>query len=145
MNSAPRLQSLALRRAVAELVVDDAVFDGAEHAFLLDQPARAGNIAGAQNSAGKPQAVEDDFDELVECFLLLGRKLHALPDLCLDAVGKAQMDDVAGVLEIADIEHDLERPAAVVRRNLVLGEFGHIGLDVVLVGVQPFIENPGCP
>ncbi|MCY1559641.1 hypothetical protein D9M68_966960 [compost metagenome] len=47
---------------------------------------------------------------------LLGRKLYVLLDLALDAIGQIELDDVASVLEIAGIEHDLEGAAGVFGR-----------------------------
>ena len=132
-NSAPRLQRLAPGGAVAELLADDPVLDGPEHSFLLDEAARAGNVARSQDAAGEPAGCRARCRSSSSASFSAARKSTLSLILALMRSDEAQMDDVAGMFEIADVEHDLERPAAVLRRGLVLGELGDIGLDVALV------------
>ena len=113
----------------------------AEGVLLRDKAPGALHIAGGEHRAGELQIVVDDGAEIVERGHFLGREGDLLAGLGLDAVGEVQLDHVARVLEVRDVERELEGAARFLRRELLLREVGEIGLKLRLVGVEAVIHG----
>ncbi len=139
-RAAPQRPALGLLVAL-EMLVQHRVLKFAEGILLRDQPLGALEIGGTQHARGQPDIVVDDQAEIVERRLFLDAEFDGFLGLRLDAVRQIEMDDVARMFEIADIERDFQGAPRFFRGKLGLREIDEIGLDGVLKGVEPLIQR----
>ena len=110
-KSALRRSRCRLPRALCGSAGRAPVLHFAERILLRNEALGALDIAGRQHAGREPHVLVDDEAEIIQRGLFLEAECDAFLGLGLDALGKVEVDDIAGMLEIADIERDFERAA----------------------------------
>ena len=90
--------------AATKMLVEYLVLQRPEGVLLPDEAPGRLDIAGRKHAGGKAQVFVDDEAEIVEGGLFLDAERDAFLGLGFDTVGKIEMDDIAGVFQIADVE-----------------------------------------
>ena len=105
--AAPQRPALGLFVAL-EMLVQHRVLELAKGILLRNQPFRTLKVSRAQHARGQSDIVMDDQAEIIKGRLLLDAELDGFLGLRLDTVRQIEMNNIAGMLEVADIEGDFQ-------------------------------------
>jgi len=139
-RAAPQCPAFGLLVAL-EMLVQHRILKLAEGILLRDQPFGPLEIGGTQHPRGEPYVVMDDQAEIIQGRLFLNAEFDGFLGFRLDPVRQVEMDDVACMLEVADIEGDFQGQPRFFRGKLGLREIDQIGLDGILKRIEPFIQR----